>query len=86
LPAGGSELGLKHGSHLDFNKSAKDVQGYVIGPDGGLTTAHLIQVQSVKYFASWCLTRIPKTSPLINADPHRYFPPPALTNDLLPHR
>ncbi|HRE83982.1 MAG TPA: DUF1552 domain-containing protein [Opitutaceae bacterium] len=38
--AGGSDLGLKHGSHLDFNKSAKGFQGYALGPDGGLTTAH----------------------------------------------
>ncbi|MFZ4765233.1 MAG: DUF1552 domain-containing protein [Roseimicrobium sp.] len=38
--AGGSDLGLKHGTHLDFNKSAKDFQGYTFGPDGGLTTAH----------------------------------------------
>jgi len=38
--AGGSDLGLKHGTHLDFNKSAKDFQGYTFGPDGALTTAH----------------------------------------------
>jgi len=38
--AGGSDLGLKHGSHLDFNKEAKEFQGYAIGPDGALTTAH----------------------------------------------
>jgi Protein of unknown function (DUF1552) len=38
--AGGSELGLKHGTHLDFNKSAKGFQGYTFGPDGALTTAH----------------------------------------------
>ncbi len=38
--AGGSDLGLKHGSHLDFNKSAAGFQGYALGPDGGLTTAH----------------------------------------------
>ena len=38
--AGGSDLGLKHGSHLDFNKEAKDFQGYAIGSDGALTTAH----------------------------------------------
>ncbi|MFZ4767944.1 MAG: DUF1552 domain-containing protein, partial [Roseimicrobium sp.] len=38
--AGGSDLGLKHGSHLDFNKSAKDFQGYALGTDGALTTAH----------------------------------------------
>jgi hypothetical protein len=38
--AGGSDLGLKHGSHLDFNKEAKGFEGYPLGPDGGLTTAH----------------------------------------------
>ena len=38
--AGGADLGLKHGTHLDFNKSAKDFQGYTFGPDGALTTAH----------------------------------------------
>ena len=38
--AGGSDLGLKHGSHLDFNKEAKDFQGYAIDSDGALTTAH----------------------------------------------
>jgi Protein of unknown function (DUF1552) len=38
--AGGSELGLKHGSHLDFNKSAKGFEGYALGADGALTTAH----------------------------------------------
>jgi hypothetical protein len=38
--AGGSDLGLKHGTHLDFNKSAKDFQGYTFGSDGALTTAH----------------------------------------------
>jgi Protein of unknown function (DUF1552) len=38
--AGGSDLGLKHGSHLDFNKEAKDFQGYAVGSDGVLTTAH----------------------------------------------
>jgi len=38
--AGGSDLGLKHGSHLDFNKSAKGFQGYTLGADGALTTAH----------------------------------------------
>ena len=38
--AGGTDLGLKHGSHLDFNKSAKDFQGYTFGPDGALTSAH----------------------------------------------
>ena len=38
--AGGSDLGLKHGSHLDFNREAKGFQGYALGPDGALTTAH----------------------------------------------
>jgi hypothetical protein len=38
--AGGTDLGLKHGSHLDFNEAAKDFQGYAIGPDGALSTAH----------------------------------------------
>ncbi len=38
--AGGSDLGLKHGSHLDFNKEAKDFKGYALGADGAITTAH----------------------------------------------
>ncbi len=38
--AGGSDLGLKHGSHLDFNKDAKSFQGYALGADGALTSAH----------------------------------------------
>jgi hypothetical protein len=38
--AGGSDLGLKHGSHLDFNKEAAGFQGYALGTDGALTTAH----------------------------------------------
>ncbi len=38
--AGGSDLGLKHGSHLDLNKDAAAFQGYALGPDGALTTAH----------------------------------------------
>ena len=38
--AGGSDLGLVHGSHLDFNKESKDFAGYSLGPDGGLTAAH----------------------------------------------
>ncbi len=38
--AGGTDLGLKHGSHLDFNQAAKDFAGYAIGPDGALTSAH----------------------------------------------
>jgi hypothetical protein len=38
--AGGTDLGLKHGSHLDFNKKAAAFQGYALGADGALTTAH----------------------------------------------
>ena len=38
--AGGSALGLKHGSHLDFNKTAAGFHGYALGADGALTTAH----------------------------------------------
>ena len=38
--AGGSDLGLKHGRHLDFNRAAKDFPGYSLGADGALTTAH----------------------------------------------
>ncbi len=38
--AGGSDLGLKHGQHLDFNKMAPGFQGYALGPDGALTPAH----------------------------------------------
>jgi Protein of unknown function (DUF1552) len=38
--AGGSDLGLKHGSHLDFNKSAAGFKGYALGTDGALTSAH----------------------------------------------
>jgi hypothetical protein len=38
--AGGADLGLKHGSHLDFNKDAKGFQGYALGADGALTSAH----------------------------------------------
>jgi Protein of unknown function (DUF1552) len=38
--AGGSDLGLKHGSHLDFNQSAKAFGGYALGADGTLTSAH----------------------------------------------
>ncbi|MBU6303612.1 MAG: DUF1552 domain-containing protein [Verrucomicrobia bacterium] len=38
--AGGSDLGLKHGSHIDFNKEAKDFAGYSLAADGSLTTAH----------------------------------------------
>lgn len=38
--AGGTDLGLKHGSHLDFNREAKEFKGYALGPDGGLTSEH----------------------------------------------
>lgn len=38
--AGGSDLGLKHGTHIDFNKAAADFKGYSFGADGALTTAH----------------------------------------------
>jgi hypothetical protein len=38
--AGGSDLGLKHGSHLDFNKTAKGFAGYSLSANGALTTAH----------------------------------------------
>jgi len=38
--AGGGDLGLKHGSHVDFNKEAKDFAGYSLAPDGALSTAH----------------------------------------------
>jgi len=38
--AGGTDLGLKHGSHLDFNKQAKDFKGYSLDANGALTTAH----------------------------------------------
>ncbi|MDB6004892.1 MAG: hypothetical protein JWR15_1879 [Prosthecobacter sp.] len=38
--AGGSDLGLKHGQHLDFNQKAAGFQGYALGADGALTSAH----------------------------------------------
>ena len=38
--AGGTDLGLKHGSHIDFNKTAAGFQGYSLGPDGTLSSAH----------------------------------------------
>jgi hypothetical protein len=38
--AGGSDLGLAHGSHLDFNRESRDFAGYSLGPDGALTAAH----------------------------------------------
>jgi hypothetical protein len=38
--AGGSDLGLRHGTHVDFNKAAENFQGYTFNQDGALTTAH----------------------------------------------
>jgi hypothetical protein len=38
--AGGSDLGLKHGSHIDFNRESKDFKGYSLDANGALTTAH----------------------------------------------
>jgi hypothetical protein len=38
--AGGSDLGLKHGRHLDLNRTAKSFEGYALDPDGALTTKH----------------------------------------------
>ena len=38
--AGGKGLGLRHGTHLDFNRKATTFKGYTFGEDGGLTTAH----------------------------------------------
>jgi hypothetical protein len=38
--AGGSDLGLRHGCHLDFNKAAAGFEGYSVTPEGALTTAH----------------------------------------------
>ncbi|MEM7010539.1 MAG: DUF1552 domain-containing protein [Verrucomicrobiota bacterium] len=38
--AGGSDLGLKHGSHLDFNRAAEVFEGYSLDADGALTSAH----------------------------------------------
>jgi hypothetical protein len=38
--AGGSDLGLKHGSHLDFNRTAPGFENYALSPDGALTSAH----------------------------------------------
>jgi hypothetical protein len=38
--AGGTDLGLKHGSHLDFNREAKEFKGYAVSPDGTLTSEH----------------------------------------------
>ena len=38
--AGGSDLGLQHGSHIDFNREAKGFDGYALDKDGALTSAH----------------------------------------------
>jgi len=38
--AGGSDLGLKHGSHLDFNQMAKGFEGYALDVHGALTSKH----------------------------------------------
>jgi hypothetical protein len=38
--AGGAGLGLKHGSHLDFNRDAEAFKGYSLDADGALTSAH----------------------------------------------
>jgi hypothetical protein len=38
--AGGSGLGLKHGTHKDFNRATANFPGYTFGQDGSLTTAH----------------------------------------------
>ena len=38
--AGGSELGLKHGSHIDFNRKADNFGGYALNDEGALTSKH----------------------------------------------
>ncbi len=38
--AGGTELGLKHGSHLDYNRKVKDFKGYALDENGALTSKH----------------------------------------------
>lgn len=38
--AGGSDLGLKHGRHLDFNKTAEGFEGYALDAEGALTSKH----------------------------------------------
>jgi hypothetical protein len=38
--AGGSDLGLKHGSHLDLNQASAAFEGYALDAEGALTTAH----------------------------------------------
>ena len=38
--AGGSDLGLNHGSHLDFNREATTFEDYAVGEDGKIATSH----------------------------------------------
>ena len=38
--AGGSDLGLKHGSHLDFNRETTGFEGYALDAEGALTSKH----------------------------------------------
>ena len=38
--AGGSDLGLNHGSHLDFNREAANFEGYAFDAEGALTSKH----------------------------------------------
>jgi len=38
--AGGSDLGLQHGSHLDFNREAATFDGYAFDAEGALTSEH----------------------------------------------
>ncbi|MEM7600424.1 MAG: DUF1552 domain-containing protein [Verrucomicrobiota bacterium] len=38
--AGGKQLGIKHGRHLDFNRMAHGFEGYALNPHGDLTTEH----------------------------------------------
>lgn len=38
--AGGSDLGLKHGSHIDFNRKTEGFDGYALDAEGALTSKH----------------------------------------------
>lgn len=38
--AGGSDLGLKHGSHLDYNSMSKGFEGYALDENGELSSRH----------------------------------------------
>ena len=38
--AGGSDLGLNHGSHIDFNLKADGFNGYALDDQGTLTSKH----------------------------------------------